>query len=142
LTIAAQCATAVDHFATLYYHEVKKKKETPTKHALHMQVQTNPSMWSSLLSSLFDILVYGEAQSQWALSRPILSLTLCSEEALNTYKQNLLATQSIENQSQVEEAFSALFAEIQPNLEAANRDRFTQKLGQFRNTVRTFLTVQ
>jgi len=99
-------------------------------------------MWQSLLSSLFDILVYGEANSQWALSRPILSLTLCSEEALNSYQQTLGASQSPENRALIDEAFVALFSEVLPNLEASNRDKFTQKLGVFRNALRSFLTVQ
>ncbi|GAB9466965.1 Exportin-like protein [Globisporangium polare] len=142
LAIAAQCATAVDHLATLYYHEMKKKRDTPIKHALIAHAQANPTMWSTLLASLFDILIYGEATSQWALSRPILSLTLCSEEALNAYQQSLSSSQSLENQALIEEAFGALFSDVLPNLEAANRDKFTQKLGQFRNTVRGFLTLQ
>lgn len=142
LAIAAQCATAVDHLATLYYHEMKKKRDTPIKHALLAHAQANPTMWSTLLASLFDILIYGEATSQWALSRPILSLTLCSEEALNAYQQTLSASQSMENQAMIEEAFGALFLDVLPNLEAANRDKFTQRLGQFRNTVRGFLTLQ
>lgn len=142
VSIAAQCATAVDHLATLYFHEMKKKRDTPMKHALLAHLQANPSMWSTLLASLFDILVYGEATSQWALSRPILSLTLCSEEALNQYQQSLSASQSLENQSMIEEAFATLFVDVQPNLESANRDKFTQKLGQFRNALRGFLTIQ
>ncbi|TYZ58875.1 hypothetical protein PybrP1_005973, partial [[Pythium] brassicae (nom. inval.)] len=136
LAIAAQCAPAVDHLATLYYHEMKKKRDTPLKHALLAHAQANPTMWSTLLASLFDILIYGEATSQWALSRPILSLTLCSEDALNAYQQSLSASQSLENQAMIDEAFGALFSDVLPNLEAANRDKFTQKLGQFRNTVR------
>jgi exportin-7 len=142
LAIAAQCATAVDHLASLYYHEMKKKRDTPLKHALITHAQANPNMWQSLLSSLFDILVYGEANSQWALSRPILSLTLCSEEALNSYQQTLGASQSPENRALIDEAFVALFSEVLPNLEASNRDKFTQKLGVFRNALRSFLTVQ
>ncbi|KAF1791888.1 hypothetical protein GQ600_2683 [Phytophthora cactorum] len=92
-------------------------------------------MWSTLLAALLDILVYGEANSQWALSRPILSLTLCSEEALTNYQQQLSSSQPPENRAQIEEARP-------PNLEAANRDKFTQRLGQFRNTLRGFLTIQ
>lgn len=142
LSIAAQCATAVDHLASLYYHEMKKKRDTPTKHALAAHVQNNPTMWSSILSALFELLVYGDASSQWALSRPILSLTLCSSEALNAYQQSLVSTQPRENTPLINEAFTSLFSEIMPNLEASNRDKFTQRLGHFRNTLRSFLTIQ
>lgn len=141
LAIAAQCATAVDHVASLYFHEMKKKRDTPVKHALRAHVQQSPTMWSTLLAALLDLLVYGEANSQWALSRPILSLTLCSEEALTKYQQQLSSSQPPEHRAQIEEAFAILFADVRPNLEAANRDKFTQRLGQFRNTLRSFLTI-
>lgn len=140
LAIAAQCASAVDHLATFYYEQEKKKDSAP-KMALAIHLQTQPTIFTTLLTSLFNILVYGEATSQWALSRPILSITLCSEDALNAYKQHIGSTQSVENQARVMETFSKLFAEIQPNLEPANRDKFTQKLGQFRTSIRGFLTL-
>ncbi|RHY92746.1 hypothetical protein DYB35_006862 [Aphanomyces astaci] len=142
LTIAAQCATAVDHLASLYYHETKKKKDSPVKHALAMHLQAYPSLWSTLLSSLFNILIYGDATSQWALSRPILSLSLCSPDALTAYQHSIAASQGTDqHKAQVDDAFTRLYQEILPSLEASNRDRFTQKLGQFRNTLRSFLTI-
>ncbi|CCI50333.1 unnamed protein product [Albugo candida] len=141
LSIAAQCATAVDHLASLYYHEMKKKRDTPMKHALIAHVQGNPTMWTSILAALFDVLIYGDAPTQWAVSRPILSVTLCSEDALNSYKQSLASSQPVEKQSLVEHAFTTLFADVAPNLEASNRDKFTQKLGQFRTALRGFLTI-
>ncbi|RHY29255.1 hypothetical protein DYB32_005303 [Aphanomyces invadans] len=142
LTIAAQCATAVDHLATLYYHETKKKKDSPVKHSLSVHLQAYPSLWSTLLSSLFNILIYGDATSQWALSRPILSLSLCSPDALATYQHSIAASQgNDQHKAQVDDAFAKLYQDILPSLEASNRDRFTQKLGQFRNSLRSFLTI-
>ncbi|KAF0719560.1 Aste57867_954 [Aphanomyces stellatus] len=142
LAIAAQCATAVDHLASLHYHETKKKKDTPVKHALMAHLQAYPSLWSTLLSSLFNILIYGDATSQWALSRPILSLSLCSPEALASYQHSIAASQGTDqNKALVDDAFAKLYQEILPTLEASNRDKFTQKLGQFRNSLRSFLTI-
>ena len=140
-SIAAQCAASVDHLATFYYERSKKKDSAP-KRAINMHIQSQPNIFSTLLSCLFNILVYGQSTSQWALSRPILSITLCSEEALNAYKQQIASTQSAENQARVLDTFSSLFGDIQPNLDPANRDKFTQKLGQFRTTIRGFLTMQ
>ncbi|KAH9161707.1 hypothetical protein LEN26_001316 [Aphanomyces euteiches] len=142
LAIAAQCATAVDHLATLYYHETKKKKDSQVKHALMAHLQAYPSLWSTLLSSLFNILIYGDATSQWALSRPILSLSLCSPDALASYQHSIAASQGNEqHKALVDDAFAKLYQEILPTLEASNRDKFTQKLGQFRNSLRSFLTI-
>jgi exportin-7 len=143
LTIAAQCASAIDHFATLFFHETRKRKESPLKHALHRHLQATPSLFSMLLTSLFNILIYGDAASQWALSRPILSLSLCSPDALTSYQHHIAASQGSEqNQVAVDDAFSKLYQDIMPTLEASNRDKFTQKLGQFRNALRNFLTIQ
>lgn len=140
LAIAAQCAAAVDHLASFYY-EQQKKKDSPSKQMLMMHLASQPSTFSTLLQCLFNILIYGEATSQWALSRPILSLTLCSEEALNAYKTTVASSQSAENQTLVMEAFVKLFVDILPNLEPANRDKFTQRLGQFRTQLRGFVTM-
>ncbi|EQC37130.1 hypothetical protein SDRG_05357 [Saprolegnia diclina VS20] len=143
LTIAAQCATAVDHLASLFYTETKKKKDSQLKHLLLSHLQASPNLWSTLLSSLFNILIYGDASSQWALSRPILSLSLCSPDALQAYEQNLASSQANDaNKVLVEEAFAKLYSDILQSLEASNRDKFTQKLGQFRNSLRGFLTIQ
>jgi exportin-7 len=97
-------------------------------------------MLTELLTTLFNILIYGESNNQWSLSRPMLSLTLASEEAFKTYQQQISSTQSPENQARLGEAFAALLVDMQRNLEPSNRDRFTQKITTFRHTVRTFLT--
>ena len=86
-------------------------------------------------------LLYASHANHWAVTRPILSLLLASEVAFNEYQNQLIATQSIENQEKLREEFSKLTSDIQRSLETTNRDRFTQKLTMFRLNVRQFLTL-
>lgn len=138
MAITTNCAGSIDHLAS-YYYQHSTKKVTAMGQALNSHLQSQPSTFSSLLSSCFNILLYGEASAQYQLSRPILSLTLCSEDALTNYKQQLLASQPTEHHSRVVDAFTALFTDVLPNLETPNRDKFQQKLGQLRNALRSFL---
>ena len=100
----------------------------------------SPTMLSDLLSVLFNILIFGEANNHWCISRPILSIVLCDEQAFLTFRSHLLSTQSPEKQRKLQDAFSNLLIDIDKNLEQSNRDKFTQKVTSFRHNVRGFLT--
>lgn len=73
--------------------------------------------------------------------KPMLSILLASKTSLQAYKEHLLSTQSPENQQLLNEAFGALFVDVNRNLDSNNRDRFTQKLSAFRVAARGFLTL-
>mmetsp|Transcript_50614 Transcript_50614/g.98983 ORF Transcript_50614/g.98983 Transcript_50614/m.98983 type:complete len:1106 (+) Transcript_50614:331-3648(+) len=138
-TLCAQAATTVDHLATFYFDNVGRDKVA--MHNLNKHLQSQPNMFSSLTSTLFNLLLFGSAQNNWAVMRPLLSLMLASEQSFTDYKQYLLSTQSPENQAQLNEAFSKLLADVNRSLESTNRDRFVQKLTAFRVACRSFLTL-
>ena len=71
----------------------------------------------------------------------MLSLMLASEASFTAYKEQLLSTQTQENQKQLNDAFSKLLQDVQPSLDTSNRDRFTQRLTSFRVAARGFLTL-
>jgi exportin-7 len=101
----------------------------------------HPNLFSSLMSTLFNLLLYGPPQNHWAVMRPMLSLMLADETSFSQYKDHLLATQSPENQAKLSDALSKLLADVNRSLDNANRDRFTQKLTAFRVAARSFLTL-
>jgi exportin-7 len=105
----------------------------------HLTAQ--PNLFSSLMATLFNLLLYGPPQNHWAVMRPMLSLMLASESSYTQYKAHLLSTQSPENQAKLNEALENLTADVNRSLDNANRDRFTQKLTAFRMTARGFLTL-
>ncbi|CAM9958305.1 unnamed protein product, partial [Discosporangium mesarthrocarpum] len=141
--LASQCAATIDHLAT--YHFKNSSKDVPPMRALKTHLAANPTLLSSLMSTLFNILLFdsmsNNTANQWAVTRPILSLLLADEQAFNNYKEHLTASQAPQNQPRLQEAFSKLLSDVQRNLESTNRDRFTQRLTTFRIGVRQFLTM-
>ena len=102
---------------------------------------TRPDLFSTLTTTLFNMLLFGSAQNHWAVMRPMLSLMLASESSFISFKEHLLCTQGAENQALLNEAFNKLVSDVKPDLESSNRDRFTQKLTAFRVATRNFLTL-
>mmetsp|Transcript_3905 Transcript_3905/g.6196 ORF Transcript_3905/g.6196 Transcript_3905/m.6196 type:complete len:239 (-) Transcript_3905:535-1251(-) len=141
--MAAQCANTIDHLASYYFrhHKPGHPNPKPGIRALNQHLNAEPSLLSKLMATLFNQLLFGPMSNQWAVTRPILSLMLASEQAFTEYKASLLATQSPDKQAQLQEAFAKLLQDVQRNLENGNRDRFTQKLASFRLSVRSFLTM-
>jgi exportin-7 len=108
----------------------------PLKH-----LSAQPNLFSSLTSTLFNLLLFGAPQHHWAVIKPMLSLMLASESSFKAYKDHLIGTQAPENQQALNEAFHNLLHDVQRSLDNTNRERFTQKLVTFRVAVRGFLTL-
>ena len=94
-----------------------------------------------MVAILFNSLLFTSHANHWAVTRPILSLLLASNSSFETYQEQLLSTQTVENQGKLKEEFEKLTTDIQRSVETSNRDRFTQKLTMFRLNVRAFLTM-
>ena len=107
-----------------------------TKH-----INSQPNLFPSLTSTLFNLLLFGPPQNHWAVVKPMLSLMLASENSFTSYKEHLISTQTRENQHLLSEAFNKLLHDVQRSLDSANRDRFTQRLTAFRVAARSFLTL-
>lgn len=60
--------------------------------ALRQHLQAQPDMWYTLLSTLFSQLLFGNC-NHWAITRPILSLMLASEEVSQSVGQTRVACQ-------------------------------------------------
>ena len=120
---------------------LNKNKDKPTIQMLRAHVAYEPEILHQLMSTLFNTLLFTGHAKHWALTRPILSLLLASEQAFTDYQANLISTQTPENQDRLKEEFTKLTTDIQRSVELTNRDKFTQKLTMFRLNVRHFLTL-
>jgi len=138
-TLSSLCANTIDHIATFYFENGSKNKEEV--HYLNKHLNAQPNFFSSLTTTLFNLLLFGAPQNHWAVMRPMLSLMLASESSFNAYKEHLLCTQTPENRQLLNEAFGKLLHDVQRSLDSTNRDRFTQKLTAFRVAARGFLTL-
>lgn len=138
-TLSSLCANTIDHLATFYFNSLGKDKVE--FHSLNKHLAAQPNLFSGLTTTLFNLLLFGAPQNHWAVMRPMLSLMLASESSFTAYKDHLLSTQTQENQALLNDAFSTLLQDVNRSLDSANRDRFTQKLTQFRVSARSFLTL-
>jgi exportin-7 len=98
-------------------------------------------MMNLLMSTLFNFLLFSSHANHWAVTRPILSLMLASEDSYTAYRDQLVSSQSPENQIKLTEEFEKLTADIQRSVDTTNRDKFTQRLTLFRINVRQFLAL-
>ena len=78
LPICAFCASAVDHLATYIF--LNQRKDKPTVQMIRTHVASDPTILEELMTTLFTQLLFGVQAHQWAITRPILSLMLASEE--------------------------------------------------------------
>ena len=137
-TVCTLCASAVDYIAT--YMFLNQHKDKPTVQLIRGHMASEPEMLNQLMSTLFNSLLFASHANHWAVTRPILSLMLASEASFSQYQEQLLTTQSADNQEKLRDEFEKLTSDIQRSVEVTNRDRFTQKLTMFRLNVRQFLT--
>lgn len=132
------CAASIDHIYTYIF--LNQRRGKPTVQRILEHLASDPSVGNELISTLFNSLLFSTHANHWAVTRPILSLLLASEDAFNSYQEQLVSAQPPENQTKLQQEFVKLTSEVQRSLETSNRDRFTQKLTLFRLSVRQFLS--
>lgn len=80
--MASQCAAIIDHLATFQFQKGGQGQRQEVQ-ALKAHLMANPNLFSQLLGTLFNILLFDSAlnqtANQWAVTRPILSLMLADE---------------------------------------------------------------
>jgi exportin-7 len=116
-------------------------KEKPTVQMIRSHIASEPEILHKLMATLFNLLLFNSHANHWAVTRPILSLMLASEDSFNEYQNQLISTQSTENREKLQEEFTKLTTDVQRSVDTSNRDKFTQKLTMFRIGVRQFLSL-
>ncbi len=139
MLVVSHCTAAIDHLATYMFLNQRKEKQSIIMIRNH--IQSEPLMLSQLMSTLFNYLLFSSHANHWAVTRPILSLLLAAEDTFNSYRDQLISSQTPENQIKLREEFDKLTADIQRSVDNVNRDKFTQRLTLFRINVRLFLTL-
>ena len=138
--MVSHCTSAIDQLATYMFLNMRKEKHS--MQMIRSHVMSEPGMLNQLMSTLFNYLLFSSHANHWAVTRPILSLMLASEDSFNAYREHLISSQtSPENQIKLREEFDKLTADIQRSVDTVNRDKFTQRLTLFRINVRQFLTL-
>ena len=138
VSISSQCAAALEHLATFHFRQLSEERDLPAKQQIAAHLSRDPLLFSKPLEVLLHMVVFEDCANQWSLSRPLLALILTSNDCFTKWKNDALASQvAYERQQKLATAFDKLMAEVQPNLEAKNRDRFTQNLTLFRHEMKS-----
>lgn len=138
VAISSQCAAALEHLAAFHFRTLTEEREAPAKAQLAAHLAAEPQLFSAQLEVLLHMIVFEDCPNQWSLSRPLLALILTNDAFYAQWRGTVLQQQasSPERQAKLGAAFEKLMAEVQPTLEAKNRDKFTQNLTLFRHDVK------
>lgn len=133
-----QCAAALEHLAAFHFQQLTEERERAAKRHLQAHLHNEPGLFSGQLEVLLHMVVFEDCANQWSLSRPLLALILTNSDFFARWKEEALAHQAgnHERQQKLALAFEKLMTDVQPNLDAKNRDRFTQNLTLFRHEMK------
>mmetsp|Transcript_26690 Transcript_26690/g.50766 ORF Transcript_26690/g.50766 Transcript_26690/m.50766 type:complete len:1056 (-) Transcript_26690:229-3396(-) len=133
VSLSSQCAASLDNLAAYTYNHQPVTEASPTAaRALQMHLTEKPNLFSDILKTLFEIILFEDCSNQWSLSRPMLSLILLIESSFNDIQASLASTLPPEQQQRLATCFQKLMTDVTRSLEAKNRDKFTQNLTIFR----------
>ncbi|KAL6753879.1 armadillo-type protein [Haematococcus lacustris] len=141
VAISSSCAAALDNLAAFYFKNgLQANADSPVvagarEMEAHLRMGHNP--FPSILSTLFEVVMFEECSNQWSLSRPMLSLILINEPVYNNIKAAVVASQPTERQAHLAACLDKLMADVGRNLEPKNRDKFTQNLTVVRHEYRS-----
>ncbi|CAG8480838.1 7675_t:CDS:10 [Diversispora eburnea] len=107
LTPCSSACTALDHIFSFVIQQSAKQKSK--RHWILTYLNEFPRVLPYLFTANFNVVLFEDRQNNWSLSRPLLCLILLNQEALKT-----------------------LMDDVDFNLSAKTRDRFTQNLNTFR----------
>ena len=142
-TIANHASYALDYTATAFVQHARK--DSAVGRQLREQVSKEPTVFDSMMKLLFQLVVFGESSTQWAMTRPMLPLILAADmvtpRSWDAFKESLTGSQPVEGgvRARLVEELGKLMKDITRSLESPNRDRFSQRLSSFRLAVRSFV---
>lgn len=138
VSISSQCAAAIDNLAGYYFrHQPGSEAPTAAAAAIGEHLRARPDLFPSILSTLFEIVLFEDCTNQWSLSRPMISLILINEQIYGGLKQQIVASQPADRQAHLATCLDKLMLDVQRNLEPKNRDKFTQNLTIVRHDFRS-----
>lgn len=119
---------AIDNMASYHHRSVKDGVVGLTSH-----FTAQPDLLPALLLAMVTVMLFDESANQFCLSRPIFSV-ICIAPGAWTAVQEELYSRNTEHRRELATALEQLMTEVQPVLDARNRDKFSSNLAQFRQS--------
>lgn len=141
VVVSSACASAADNLAAFYFRNVvqgpESGKAAPGAEAIESHLRQQPHLLPEILKALFEITLFEECSNQWSLSRPMLSLILINEAVYPDLQRQIILGQPPERQAHLAACLDKLMVDVGRNLDAKNRDKFTQNLTIVRHEYRS-----
>eukprot|EP00051_Salpingoeca_urceolata_P032840 m.17679 g.17679 ORF g.17679 m.17679 type:complete len:1077 (+) comp5522_c0_seq1:322-3552(+) len=137
-SIGTQCCTAIDNMLTFVVLGTTRRKTNKHAEALLVLVQQNMEVFSQALAYLLNVVMFEDCKNQWSVSRPMLVLIIMQPAYFQKLQQQVVASLPGHKHQHVIRCFEALMADVESNLLAKNRDKFTHNLAIFRRDIISF----
>ncbi len=138
VAISSQCASSIDNLAGYYFkHKADGVKPNETGAQLSAHLAKHPDLLPRLLRTLLETVLFEECSNQWSLSRPLLTLILCTEPIYAGIREQVILTQPADGRHATSAALDRLMENVNRTLDAKNRDRFTQNVTMVRHELKS-----
>ncbi|KAL2993272.1 hypothetical protein AAZX31_10G100200 [Glycine max] len=133
--ISSQCASAIDNLATFYFTHVTVGESVTSPAALNLAglLSDCAELFSRILRTLFEVVIFENRGNHWTLSRAILSMILISEEMFTNVKAQILVSYPPDLHQRFSLCFTKLMTDVMLSLDLKNREKFSQNLIRFKS---------
>nr|BAN64334.1 conserved hypothetical protein [Babesia bovis] len=129
-------ASALDNFVTHVYSERNSTVTGGTPHPARLFLESNIGCLRRAMIMIFNLLLSGDSNSAWSISRPLLGLILLNQAEFAQLPQTLAVNMSEEKQTKLQHCFVALMNGIDNTLSHQNKDTFTKNVYIFSQEAR------
>jgi exportin-7 len=132
--ISMQCCASTDNLVA-YFFQHQDKQNQDGEQVRRFQQSQGQSL-RRVLQLMFQLVMNGEHNSTWSISRPLLGLMLLYQEEYQTIRDNLVQAHLEERRPKLVNLFDELMSGVENNLTTKNKDHFTRNLYNFATAVR------
>eukprot|EP00759_Apiculatamorpha_spiralis_P037636 PhF_6_TR37462/c0_g1_i2/m.55138/K18460/XPO7, EXP7; exportin-7 len=132
--VVAHAANALHHLTAYIYTQVTRKSPQLDLISQHMNLDT--TVFSRILDSGFNTILYDETTNLWNMSRPLLPLILLCQSTFDDIRSQYMDSCSPDKRQAMSEAWNNLMEKIDKNLDTKNKDRFTQNITMFKHAMK------
>jgi len=133
--ISMQCCASTDNLVAYFFQH--KDQQTPEGDLVRRFSNDQSDSLRRILTMMFQLVLNGEHNSTWSISRPLLGLMLLYEGEYQNIRDNLVKAHLEERQPKLITLFDELMQGVENNLSTKNKDHFTRNLYNFATAVRS-----
>ncbi|KAK1938700.1 putative Exportin-7 [Babesia divergens] len=129
-------ASALDNFVTHVYNERNKTVTGGGPHPARIFLESNMDCLCRAMVLIFNLLLSGDSNSAWSVSRPLLGLILLNQNEFTQLPQTLSVNMSEEKKTKFQRCFASLMNGLDNTLSHQNKDTFTKNVYIFSQEAR------